>query len=96
MWSLPIGYRTRKVGEKIHETVGNVIETDFFEMPDTKGVVIKALVGIKIEQPVKRGVNVESKNDGILWVDFKYEKIPQFYYYHDMIRHHERSCERGF
>ncbi|MED6119112.1 hypothetical protein PIB30_008921 [Stylosanthes scabra] len=56
------------------------------EMEFTKA---EARVKINVERPINRGTNMGSKEDGITWVDFKYEKLPTFCYHCGIIGHDE-------
>ncbi|XLR24225.1 hypothetical protein S83_052125 [Arachis hypogaea] len=54
---------------------------------------VKAKVKMKVDTAFKKGINVGSKEDGLTWVDFKYERLPTFYYYCGRTRHEENTCE---
>ncbi|KAJ1387928.1 Zinc knuckle CX2CX4HX4C [Sesbania bispinosa] len=53
---------------------------------------IIVLVEIDISNPLLPGIDVGSKNDGVFWVNFQFEKLPQFCYSCGLIGHDEDSC----
>ncbi|KAJ1424954.1 Zinc knuckle CX2CX4HX4C [Sesbania bispinosa] len=64
---------------KIGASIGEVMESDIFETKE-KGSFIKVHVG--------------SKTDRVSWVDFLYERIPQFCYSCGLIGHDEDGCTK--
>ncbi|KAJ1380428.1 Zinc finger, CCHC-type [Sesbania bispinosa] len=58
-----------------------------------RGAFVKVQVQIDVDKPLLSGVNVGSKKDGVFWVDFQYERVPQFCYRCGLIGHDESSCE---
>ncbi|KAJ1382310.1 Zinc knuckle CX2CX4HX4C [Sesbania bispinosa] len=91
LWGLPAHCKTSKMGFRIGSSIGNVKASDVFESKE-RGSFVKILVDIDVEQPLKAGVNVGSKKDGIYWVDFQYEKLPQFCYACGMLGHNKDFC----
>ncbi|KAJ1428106.1 hypothetical protein SESBI_09105 [Sesbania bispinosa] len=73
LWGLPIHCRTRKMGCKLGECLGKVIEADNFELQG-KGTFVKVKVEIDLNTPLMAGVNEVSKKDGVFWVDFRGER----------------------
>jgi hypothetical protein len=49
-------------------------------------------VMLEISKPLRKGTHIGSKADGIFWVDFKYEKLPQFCFYCGCVGHGEIGC----
>ncbi|KAJ1375534.1 Zinc knuckle CX2CX4HX4C [Sesbania bispinosa] len=64
----------------------------FFETKD-RGTFIKVSVDFDTNKPLIPGVNIGSRVDGIIWVDFRFERLPQFCYACGLIGHEEESCK---
>ncbi|KAJ1400814.1 Zinc knuckle CX2CX4HX4C [Sesbania bispinosa] len=84
--------RTTKMGLRIGACMGDVLESEIFETWE-KGSFIKVLVLFYVTKPLKPGINVGSKVDGMVWVDFVYERLPQFCYSCGLIGHDEDGCK---
>lgn len=91
MWNLPIHCITREVGRKIGSLFCKV--TDVIVPPggSRDGKHLKVLVEADISQPLLRGSMV--KLDGtVSWVDFRYERCPDFCYNCGIVGHGEKNC----
>lgn len=86
--------KTSRMGSKMGATIGEVLDADLFELPDRK-VVVKALVEMDVTKPLMEGVTSGSKKDGLFWVEFKYEKLPQFCYFCGMLGHGDNLCAQA-
>ncbi|KAJ1407826.1 hypothetical protein SESBI_24015 [Sesbania bispinosa] len=73
IWGLPLHCTTIKMGHKIGACMGDVLEADNFEIKE-RGSFIKVVVNFDTTKPLKSGINLGSKKDGITWVDFRYER----------------------
>lgn len=82
---------TKNMATKIGESIGQVLEVGCYEMPDRQ-IIMKAKILFDLEKSIKKGANTGSKADGIFWVDFKYEKLPQFCFYCGKIDHGKQGC----
>ncbi|KAJ1399445.1 Zinc finger, CCHC-type [Sesbania bispinosa] len=91
IWGLPFHCRTVQMGRKIGACMGTVRDSEIFEVRD-RGSFIKILVDFDTTKPLLPGVNVGSRVDGVLWVDFRFERLPQFCYSCGLIGHEEDSC----
>ncbi|KAJ1390239.1 Zinc knuckle CX2CX4HX4C [Sesbania bispinosa] len=79
IWGLPLHCRTTKMETKIGACMGEVRDSEVFEIKE-KGFFVKVLIKFDTTKPLKAGINVGSRDDGVSWVDFRYEKLPQFCY----------------
>ncbi|KAJ1421140.1 Zinc knuckle CX2CX4HX4C [Sesbania bispinosa] len=91
IWGLPLHCRTVQMGRKIGECMGVVRESEIFEVRD-RGSFIKILVDFDTTKPLLPGVNIGNRVDGVLWVDFRFERLPQFCYTCGLIGHEEDTC----
>ncbi|KAJ1397238.1 Zinc finger, CCHC-type [Sesbania bispinosa] len=71
--------------------MGTVSESEIYEVQG-KGSYIRVLVEMDISNPLLPGINAGSKMDGVFWVEFQYEKLPQFCYSCGIIGHDEENC----
>ncbi|KAJ1379230.1 Zinc knuckle CX2CX4HX4C [Sesbania bispinosa] len=81
------------MGFKIGASIGEVFDSELFETKE-KGSFIKIMVCFDTTKPLKPGIHVGSKSDGVSWVDFLYEKIPQFCYSCGLVGHDEDGCSQ--
>lgn len=91
IWGLPAHCRTKPMGRKIGSFIGEVLEAEIYEFPEKK-LINKVKVNLDIGKPLKAGPNAGSSKDGLFGVNFKYEKLPQFYFFRGMIGHGEQGC----
>ncbi|KAJ1399474.1 Zinc knuckle CX2CX4HX4C [Sesbania bispinosa] len=93
LWGLPPHCKILKMGMKIGACLGEVMQAEFFETRE-KGSFIKILVQVDITKPLKSCVNVGSRKDGINWIDFHYERLPQVCYSCGIVGHDEEFCSK--
>ncbi|MED6185118.1 hypothetical protein PIB30_053901, partial [Stylosanthes scabra] len=73
IWGLPEHCKTTKLGQKIALSIGEVIDCAIYESNKDQERFLKATVKMNTNTPFKKGINVGSKEDGLCWVDFRYE-----------------------
>lgn len=81
------------MAEKICEVIGTVsrpadnteIEGDGF---------IRVRVKVDISKPLCHGWVISLENGGELWVSFKYERLPNLYYWCGCFTHTDRDCDQ--
>lgn len=54
--------------------------------------MLKLLTEIELGKPLLRGTKIRL-DDQMVWVDFRYENLPIFYFYCGRIGHSERGCD---
>ncbi|KAJ1390041.1 Zinc knuckle CX2CX4HX4C [Sesbania bispinosa] len=94
IWGLPVHCRTQQMGKKIGASMGRVLESNIYEVQG-RGSYVRTLVEIDAKNPLLRGVNAGSRKDRVFWVDFQYEKLPQFCYGCGIVGHDEDGCNGG-
>ncbi|RYR13556.1 hypothetical protein Ahy_B04g070486 [Arachis hypogaea] len=92
MWNLPEHCKTARLGRKIAGCLGEVKECEIYEVTRDQTRFLKATVTVNIHKPLLKGENLGSKEDGLIWVDFRYERLPNFCYYCGVIGHEENNC----
>ncbi|KAJ1379363.1 Zinc knuckle CX2CX4HX4C [Sesbania bispinosa] len=91
IWGLPSYFRTAKMGYRIGPCLGEVKDSGVFEVRDRRSF-IKILVDHDSTKPLLPGINIGSHADGVMWVDFQYERLPQFCYSCGLVGHEEDTC----
>ncbi|KAJ1413339.1 Zinc knuckle CX2CX4HX4C [Sesbania bispinosa] len=91
LWGLLPHYRTPKMGFKLGACLGKVEEAEVFENRE-RGTFVKIQVEIDIGKPLMVGILVGNTKDGVSWVDFQYERMPQFCYKSGRVGHDEEFC----
>ncbi|MED6155736.1 hypothetical protein PIB30_007601 [Stylosanthes scabra] len=71
IWNLPEHSKTKKLGRKIAETLGEVKECEIYENNRDLTRLVKATVALNTNKRLLKGVNIGSKEDGLIWVDMK-------------------------
>lgn len=82
---------TREIGRKIGKVFVEVHEAIVPQVGSKVGKHIKVLVTLDVSQPLLRGTMVKM-GDNRIWVDFEYERCPDFCYLCGIIGHNEKSC----
>ncbi|KAJ1435329.1 Zinc finger, CCHC-type [Sesbania bispinosa] len=80
------------MGFKIGSCLGKVIDSEVFECRE-KWSFLKILVEVDVQKPLLTGIPVGRRKDGVSWVDFQYEKLPQFCYKCGRVGHDEDMCK---
>ena len=57
------------------------------------GDFLRVRVEVDVSRPLCRGCKVVLENDREFWVSFKYEKLPNFCYWCNMVSHNNKECE---
>ncbi|KAJ1381881.1 Zinc knuckle CX2CX4HX4C [Sesbania bispinosa] len=91
LWGLPAHCKTSKMGRKLGACMGEVTSSGIFEVKE-RGSFIKLQVVIDCTKPLKPRIHAGSCRDGVFWVEFQYEKLPQFCYSCRLIGHSEEYC----
>ncbi|XP_027108697.1 uncharacterized protein LOC113755897 [Coffea eugenioides] len=91
LWNLPVHWITKEIGIKIGG-IFEAVEDIIIPLGGSKeGRHIKLKVVINISLPLLRGTVVKLNGMNI-WVDFRYEKCPDFCYGCDLIGHNDKAC----
>ena len=90
---LPIDQLTDETAIMIGNTVGNVIHSQVKEEL-IGGDFLRIRVNVEITKPLCRGRKVLLETGREIWVSFKYEKIPNFYYWCGFVSHDDKDCSK--
>lgn len=72
------------MGTKLGSNFGEVLDSGVFEMQD-KSTIVKIRANLDINNPIMPGMYIGSKNNGVTWIDFCYEKLPMFCFYYGLM-----------
>ncbi|XP_050281194.1 uncharacterized protein LOC126722088 [Quercus robur] len=92
---IPTTFQTKEVGYNIGSTIGAVESVDTNETGFCLGSFMRIRVMIDISNPLCRGRKVRLGESSQFWVDFKYERMPIFFYLCGMVTHNENDCLVG-
>jgi hypothetical protein len=91
LWGLPHHCKTKAMGRHLGSLMGEVENSEVYEYPEKK-IIIKIKVAINVHKPIQSGIHVGNPTDGTCWVDFRYEKLPQFCFNCGLIGHAANLC----
>jgi hypothetical protein len=92
MWGLPLHCKTVAMGFQLGTQIGKVKESAVYDYPDN-AKIIKIKVQFDISTPIRAGMYIGHEEDGINWVDFRFENLPLFCFKCGLIGHAEDNCE---
>jgi len=91
VYDLPLKLRSEGIAKKIGNMVGKFLEMDEKEC-NRMGKFLRIQISIDLKKPLKKGSKIHFQGRDI-WVDYKYEKLPNFCFSCGRIRHQMRDCE---
>ena len=92
IYDIPFRYMNRRVAEDICAVIGVVdrtISTD--EMEGGSFMHVRILIDISL--PLCHGRVLSLEDGGEVWVNFKYERLPNICYWCGCLTHNDRDCE---
>ncbi|KAL8461739.1 hypothetical protein ACS0TY_033007 [Phlomoides rotata] len=93
LYDLPMATRSVRNISHIAGRCGEVLNVDSTSM-DGFSRSVRVRVQVDIRKLMKQGTKVEINNTS-LWIPFKYECLPAFYYVCGMLGHMKRECDLG-
>lgn len=79
------------MGKALGGQMGTVLDAGIYDFPDrTRAIKIKVLFNIM--NPIRAGMHIGNKKDGVTWIDFRYENLPTFCFVCGLIGHVEDIC----
>ena len=92
---MPEHCKSTKLGRKIASSLGEVQVYEIYQNIKDQTRFIKATITIDVNRPLMKGTNIRSKENELIWVDFKYERLPNFCYYCGLIGHDEHNSKKA-
>ena len=90
--NIPIGYRNKSVAEDICEVIGQVDRSTSTSVSEG-GNYIRVRVTLDVYQPLCRGRIVTFEDGGKIWVNFKYERLPNICYWCGCFDHGDKDYD---
>ena len=84
---------TEAIGKDIGSKIGRVLEVDKRAMQAELAKFLRVRVEVPIDKPLRRGGFVKNEEGERVWVDFRYERLPNFCYICDFLGHDEKHCQ---
>ena len=78
--NLPLKSRTKETGYSISATIGEVVKVDVVENGVQWGKCLRVRVMVDVTRRLIRGKRITIKGVEGRWVQFKYERLPNFCY----------------
>lgn len=71
--------------------LGTVLDVGLYEFPESAKVV-KVKILFNLTNPIRAGMYIGNEDDGINWVDFRYENLPMFCFGCGLVGHNQEKC----
>ncbi|KAK3424319.1 hypothetical protein EUGRSUZ_F01116 [Eucalyptus grandis] len=91
IYGLPLEWYSDAMISRAVQSVGKVLEVRLDAKEGTSLKSTKARVDIDLSQPLKQGKLIRVV-DKLLWLDFRYERLPHFYYSCGKLGHYATYC----
>ena len=90
--NIPIRYRTKSMAEDICESIGTVHHSDE-NSEGGGGSFMRVRVTLNVYQPLCRGHAIKLEEGSKVWVNFKYERLPNICYWCGCFDHSDKGCD---
>ena len=90
--NIPIRYRNRSVAEDICDSIGQV-HRSAKNSEGGGGSYMRVQVTLDVYQPLCRGRVIKLEEGEKIWVSFKYERLPNIYYWCGCFNHGDKDCD---
>lgn len=88
------GMHHHTYGMEIGKWIGEVIEVDVDQDGLGWGLFLQARILVDISKPLVRDTLIKIEGKPI-WIPFKYERLPSFCFYCDIIKHPISRCPKS-
>ncbi|KAK6156010.1 hypothetical protein DH2020_010258 [Rehmannia glutinosa] len=96
VYDLPFGFMTERVGKSIGNFIGTYLDSDEHSFKGVWQNYMRIRVVIDVRSPIKRRMKLTKPNGEWVWINFKYERLPTFYFFCGFLGHSEKFCEKLF
>ena len=92
IFNLPLMSWTKETGWVIGSSLGNVMEVDVLDSGVHWGKCLRVWVRIDATKKLIRGKRITIEGSESRWVQFKYERLPNFCYRYGLLNHALKDC----
>ncbi|RAL45053.1 hypothetical protein DM860_003812 [Cuscuta australis] len=90
IYDLPDGYTSLEILEAVGKFVGNFVKHD--TSPSIHRSYFRVRVSIDVKKPLRRRMKPTKRDCGVVWVNFKYERLNGFCFYYGIMGHIAKHC----
>ena len=95
IFNLPLNCRTKEIGLAIDAKLGEVLEIDVQESGVHWGTCLRVKVHLDVTKRLLRGKKITMEGGESRWVNFKYERLPNFCYQCGLLNHALKECPKN-
>lgn len=96
VYDLPIGFRVESILRSIGDFIGKFIQDDSRDDVSSSRNYLRIKVALDVQQPIKRRMKIKRSGGEWLWIQFKYERLPQFCFFCGILGHADKFCAKLF
>ncbi|GAV75841.1 DUF4283 domain-containing protein/zf-CCHC_4 domain-containing protein, partial [Cephalotus follicularis] len=86
---------SKEVGEVIGNSIGKFEDGELIIGKGNNGSYMRLRIKIDVRNPLKRGMNLSYGTDGKAWLQFRYERLPNFCFVCDTMGHVDEECKQA-
>lgn len=94
--NLPVGFLSEKIVEAIGSYVGVYKHADKSSFDGSWKAFLRIRVSIDVTKPLKHKMKIKKTGGEWIWIDFKYERLPNFCFICGILGHGDRFCPKLF
>uniref|UniRef100_A0A803PAT1 Zinc knuckle CX2CX4HX4C domain-containing protein n=1 Tax=Cannabis sativa TaxID=3483 RepID=A0A803PAT1_CANSA len=95
VYGIPFRCKSYDLAKLIATGVGDLIQVDNTTLKDGTGPYLRARYLLDVNKPIRRGINIcfiKMGREFTKWLDFKYERLPNFCFYCGKLDHTKKYC----
>ena len=96
IWGAPFDMSSPKVASEIGHHLGEVVEEEKIRGLESQNLFMRVKVALPLSKPLQRGGFIGGSDGQRSWVDYKYERLPLFCHYCDLLGHDLKHCAEYF
>lgn len=93
---LPVEFFTEKIAKAVGSSLGDFVRADKKNFDGAWKTFLRVRVLLDITKPLKRKMKIKKGSGDWLWVELKYERLPNFCFLCGIIGHTKRFCPKLF
>lgn len=93
---LPAGFFTEKIAKAIGNSLGTFVRADKKNFDGTWKTFLRVRVLMDVTKPLRRKMKMKREGGDWFWIEFKYERLPNFCFLCGVLGNTERFCHKLF